>query len=1753
MIRSDITIGSYHLVSKLHEGRNSAIYRCIDGDGTSLILKMPTEHYGHPRVHEQYEFEYQLLSSLTSEHVIKPLALMHIDQRPLLFFEDEQYIGLKDWIKSKTLSIREALAMFIQLANAMVDVHQHGIIHRDINAANIIISPADLKLKLIDFGIATKVSNQGQHQLNPGLLEGTIGYLSPEQTGRVNRYIDHRTDFYSLGVTMYELIVGRLPYQAQDIMGMIHAHIAESPKPPYVVRPDIPQMLSSIIMKCMSKMAEDRYMSAEGLKLDLIHCYDQWQLKEEISPFTLGLHDYFNQLIIPGSIYGRKAERTALSQVYKQVAEGSMRMVWITGESGIGKTALVDNFRSEVVRSGGLFFKGQLNPLRSSVPYASLVQAFQSIVEYLLTQDEPSTLSWKHQMLEAVGSNGKLLTDLIPKLDKLIGPQPDVQMLPPKEAEYRFRFVLDNFMKLLGTEERPLVIFLDDLHWADASTLRLMSYWMQHAELRHTLFVCCYREDHLAPGHPTFDMLAELKVMQGVESLPLTPLLTSDLTEMLEDALHLPADSVEPLAELLMTKTKGSPFFIHQYLQMLHQEQSIYYDVSQKMWKWDQAAVERAQITDNVVQLLIDKFRILPETSRHVLAIASCFGNVFEVEDLKRITSYDSKTIHVSLQEALQGGFIYKIKTSTDLLPQEGIVFAHDRIRQAAYDLLEKMERACIHYHIATRLYDDKSELSEQGLFEKTEHMNLSLAAIDSKKVRLDVVRLNFEAGLRSKWISAFEVARRYFQQGCDLLDQDAWITEHSLTLNLWIEKAEMEFLCNAFEASSDALDLALFHAKTTLQKTRIYDIKINMSTWLTQYEEVSRLSNDILKELGHSLPEQPGTYHVLAEAMKLKMQLKFKPVANLLNHKEMTDPHLREVVKILNNVGPASYYINQNWFALSMLRTLNLSIRFGNAPESSIGYSSYGVALIAKFGDRKLGYEFGELGWMLADKYDDTYCKCRTYGTFGIFINHWKHHAYTNMDFLYEAYRYGFESGNLLYASYCMIAILENLYFCGAKLDDIAVEVSKFMDIRQKFNVETLGRVYIIQQFIEALQSGTSDFFRQDDWEKHPMLAQSKNSELKIYLYHLYQAQFLFVYGNIEEAYDSILFADQWIEQVAGQVVYIDHLFYRSLILSTYASKHPNDDTKVIVKQVKQALKQFEVWAQDGPDNFLNKYWFIKGELESLKGNIDEAIQAYEKSIQYANEHRFYHQAALVSEVTAKQYMIRGHRKLAEYYINEAYKTYQRWGAYGKAAALRHHYAKWLEQDTRQTSISMHTNSVNSFTGTTEHFARMLDWSTVMKATQTISSEIQIDRFLSKMMKISLENAGAERAYFISERLGKWYIEARSHLKGNEVLTQEMIPLDHANDLPKSIVHYVIRTRESLIIHNAIQHEKFNRDSYIIHKSLKSVMCLPIIRGETLLGVLYLDNNLVTYAFQPERVELIHILLTQAAISLENARLYKNLDDQVAERTRSLEDALTTIQRTQKQLIESEKMAALGQLVAGVAHEINTPVGIGITASSHLQMVTHEVIELYEQKRINKQQLEDYFKLCEESAALVQTNLNRAAHLISSFKRIAVDQSSEEARTFALKPYIEEVLVSLSPKLKRTLHHIEIMIDEELVITSYPGCISQVITNLILNSLTHAFEEQDAGEITIRVLEEPHQLIVAYSDNGKGMEPQVLSRIYDPFFTTKRGKGGTGLGMHLVYNIVTQQLNGTIQCRSKLNEGTQFFITIPVKPKQGI
>ena len=1459
-----------------------AFYRgsrpCASGENAVLIMA-PAGERPSPTILDRVAHYYELKSELDGAWAARPIELVREEGRTTLVLEDPGGEPLASRIGAP-MEVGGFLRLAIGIAGALGNVHRRGLVHKDVKPEHVLVDCADGEVRLTGFGIASQLPRERQRLEPPETIAGTLAYMAPEQTGRMNRSIDSRSDLYSLGVTFYQMLTGSLPFAASDPMEWVHCHIARRPTPPDARIDTVPAPVSRIIMKLLAKAAEERYQTAAGLQSDLKRCLATWEAGRRIDDFPLCKHDVLDRLLIPERLYGREREIEVLLAAFdRAVKGGEPELVLVSGYSGIGKSTLVHELHKAVVPRG-LFASGKFDQYKRDIPYSTIAQAFQGLVRSLLNKNDAELMTWRGAFLEALEPNGRLMVDLVPELKLIIGDQPPVPELEPQQARSRFQLVFRRFIGVFARPDRPLVLFLDDLQWLDAAALDLIEDLLTRSDLRHLMLIGAYRGNEVDAAHPLMRKLETVKnAGVRIEEITLSPLACDELAWLIADALRCEPRYAAPLAELVEEKTAGNPFFVIQFLYALAEEGLLRFDHDATRWLWDLDRIHAKGYADNVVDLMVGKLTRLPAETQDALRQLACLGNVAEVEMLSMVLDLSEDEVHTILWPAVLQELIERMDGAYR--------FSHDRVQEATYSLIRAEARAEAHLLIGRLLVArTPPEKREEVIFEIVSHLNRGAALIPEQDERDQLAELNLIAGRRAKASSAYAPALAYLNAGVAQLAEDSWQRRRELIFALELNRAGCEFLIGAPEAAEVQLSMLSTRAATTIERAAIACLRADLYVTFGQSSRAIAIGLEYLRHLGIDWSPHPTDADVRYEYERIWIQLGGRTIEELVELPLMSDPASLATLDVLMRMMPPALFTDANLPSLVFCRAVNLSLERGNSDGSCYAYVLLGILVGLSFGHHDAGFRFARLGHDLVERRGLTRFAAGTYLDFGNRVLPFAKHVRVGRDLVRRAFEAANKSSDLVFAANSCAHLITNMLAAGDPLRDVQREAEHGLAFAKRArNGFVADRIATQLGLVRSLRGLTPTFGRLDnehfdELQMERRFADNPDLEFAERWYWIRKLHARFLIGDYAAASAAASRAKQLLWNSPTFFEEAEYYFYGAL---THAASC--DGAQIVeLQRHRDAMRahhnQLQVWAENCPENFENRAALVGAEIARIEGRALDAMELYEQAIRSARANGFVHNEALANELAARFYAGRGFETISRTYLRNARYCYLRWGADGKVRQLEEMYPELLTEESRPGPTSTITTPVER-----------LDLATVIKVSQAVSGEIVMEKMLDTLMRTALEQAGAERGLLILSNALEPRIAAEAKTSNDAIVVELHDAAVTGSTLPETLLHTVLRREDSIILDDAASQSPFADDPYIREHQARSILCLPLTNQGKLIGVLYLENNLTPRVFAPARIAVLKLIASQAAISLENTRLYRNLEQREA-KIRGLVDA---------------------------------------------------------------------------------------------------------------------------------------------------------------------------------------------------------------------------------------------------------------------
>lgn len=1498
-------INEYEISAIIYESKNSIVYRGWQNkEQQPVILKILKSDSTNPSEINRYKQEYEIIVQLKLEGVVRAYALEKYQSTLAIVLEDFGGESLKKLMKGQKFKLEEMVKIASKVADTLGDIHTANIIHKDINPSNIVYNPKTKQVKIIDFGIATILPRENPNLSHPNILEGTLAYISPEQTGRMNRSIDYRTDFYSLGVTLYELLTHQLPFATTDTMELIHCHIAKKAVPPHEINGEIPKIISDIVMKLLAKNAEDRYQSAYGLKADLDSCLRQLQTSGNISGFPISRQDISDKFQIPQKLYGRERELANLLAAFERVVASAVdgaqttyilsksETILVSGYSGIGKSTLVQEIYKPITRQRGYFIAGKFDQVQQNSAYSALIEAFQELIRQVLTESEAQIKNWRSQILTALGDNAQIIIDAIPEVELIIGKQDPLPKLASAESQNRFHLVLQNLIKVFAKPAHPLAIFIEDLQWADAASLEFIQQLMTDQDSQSLLLIGSYRENEVSPDHPLMLTLSEMKERGAiVNRIYLSNLKLNQVNQLIADTLKSNPEQTKPLAKLVLDKTHGNPFFINEFLNYLYLEKLIKFDYQKGNWQWNLEQIKAVPITDNVVGLMVKRIKKLPKTTIWLLQIAACIGNQFELKTLSIVNEKSEKETANELWSAIQAGLILPIGDDYKFLQVAGASdrlkitykFAHARVQQSAYSLIPENTKKALHLRIGQLMIEQTEQLAlEDKLFDIVERLNLSRELITTEAEREHLTQLNLMAAKKAKASIAYEPALKYLKIGLELLPKDCWLSCYRLAFEVQINYAEVLSVTKHFSQGKKVFQLIFTKIDNDLDRAKCHEKYSEILHILGKPAAAFQEASKGLAIFGIKLVKAEAE-SLIAEAIQGETIKRFETLKLAAERDSL-------IGRLYDKAIISTHFSQPDRLNLVVSKNLKHILDFGLTPQSGNAIAWF-ATILAMMERKQLSFRYAELAINIAERFNDSYfsgaTKVLAYG----FSLCCKHSFTQNDKLLQDAFLLCHNTGNLQFASYALLCKYIGILTQSTDCKEVLESCKQWHDYCEKYVPLELGkakiRLHCISQLIDSEPT-------QIDIEQilHDYTNAKDYIDVCESLIEIARIETLF--GNYKAGYETCKRAEPMLLAGAVKSLLLQVTFYHFYSICCarlYGSESQEELKQEYLDQLQSNLKKSSLWLELNTDIFYSYYVLIKAELARAQADREKAIFYYLRTINHAKKNSYTLLQAVANEFLAELYVIEQHR-FAKGRFEEAHCLYLQCGAKAKAKTLSAKFPQIFRRESESLAFLNPSTTITFSAATTDRYFGTLDLASAIKASQAVSGEIALDKLLTSLMKISLENAGAQKGVLILYHSGTMMVEAAGSIDTETIEVLQSIPVDSGYNLPLTIINYVLRTKYNVVLSHASKEGIFTQDPYILKNKIKSVLATPIInQGETI-GIFYLENNLTSDAFTPDRLEILKILSSQAAISIKNALLYQTLEQKVKERTAQLEQA---------------------------------------------------------------------------------------------------------------------------------------------------------------------------------------------------------------------------------------------------------------------
>lgn len=1513
-MQSDLKLPGFQLITCLWRTEGRIAYRAQRlSDGAEVAIETLDTEYPDRRQVAALHHEASIVSRLGDlDGVCNIHQVVPHGSGNLALITDNYETSLASTIEEavdRRLPVPEVLRIARALASILNEIHARDIVHKGLSPHNVLLNRDENKLALAGFALASELGQERQDTRVSGHARTALAYMSPEQTGRMNRSLDYRSDYYSLGVVLFELLTGQLPFAADDPLEWVHNHISRKPPTPHSLNQEVPEAVSAIIMKLLAKSPDERYQSSRGLVQDITECLEALIAGRVPVPFSPGRQDHLQKFLIPQSLYGRERETRELLDLFEQAVTGHTRFCLVHGYSGVGKSALVNELDRHQIRARGFLVQSKFDQFQHGEAYSALAATYRALVQQILLEPEARISEWRDRLAKALGPNGSLVIDLVPELALIIGEQPPVTELPPAENRNRLQLVLTAFLRAFSGRGHPVVLFLDDLQWSDTPTLDLLRRIVTSRDQSHLLLIGAYRSNEVGPGHPLRLLLDDLEGHERTRQIPVGPLDQASVENLVADALRCTPDACRELSEMLFHRAHGNPFFTNELLRQLHARGAIWSDPGNGQWHWQVDKAAWSEASDDVVEFMLESLRELPPETQSVLRLAACVGNTFDLHTLAAIHEHSPAGTAQALLPALKqytalplhNDYRLANQSDQDLILNPRYRFQHDRVQQAAYRLIPAEELPGMHLSIGRLMlqHGGANAIADQ-LIDIVNHLNQGRELIDSDEERLQLAEFNLRAGTRARQSSAYSQALAYLRVSEELLGSNAW----SLTPALMSGLAEEMQLCLYLTGHTDAADhwlsLMLDYAETPLQRADILAIRTRQNATLGRMRESIQAAIEGLALLGVDFTENPTQLDVDTERRLVEENLAGRKIPDLVEAPIIDDPATLTAMRLLMEIFASAFLSASHLFSYLVLKSVNLALHRGNCPESAFAYAAYGMLLCGELDEPALGYEYAKAGLAINDRLDDLSLRARVIYVYAMFVHHWSNHWGTLTPWFRKGIEAGYQSGDLLYLAYsaqdCVIWDPRLDLETARRLHEENLEIVRECAYQDSLDSGTLF-LQMQRNFLGDTQS--PDSLSSDDFNEQDCLdAMSARQFMTGIANHaIYNAEINLLYGNVEQALHYVRKQDTLIKSAMSLPQLVRFYIVANLTLTSLYPEMTGAEKQATRKRLEQDLARMTRWADNCEANFRHLQWLMSAELTRLDGDHDKALDYYDAAIDAARNNGFLRDEAVALERAARHLLALGRGRSAEGYLRGAHGVFNRWGAKRKVEHLEREFPVLAQWSQRQA-----TRSGGDLAD--------LDLASVMKASREISGEMVLDQLLQKTLEILLENAGGQWGCLVVRNDGEFSVEAailpEKATEPEDIPRHSLLntPDGRSLALPMSVISQVFQQGKATVLHDATSEGSFIYDPYTVLRRPRSVLCVPILR-ERFEAAVYMENNLAGQVFTEDRVELIQLLAAQASVAIENARLYTQIQDyshtleeKVASRTAELESLNLELQR---------------------------------------------------------------------------------------------------------------------------------------------------------------------------------------------------------------------------------------------------------------
>ena len=1722
----------YTLIKEQQEISSSTQVFIVKNESKQNFLVKRIETSNNNQAVNRFKKFAELQAKLPISQLVSPAEIIEEQQYCYAIFPfSAQTKSLTDYTQESS-SLANNIKIAINICQMYSELHQLGFIVNNISPDNIYIDP-DLQTRIFDLSFATKISALHKRASNIGVERQYLCTLSPEASGRMNRAVEVYSDFYSIGACLYKLFTGRLPFEYDDDMELVHAHIAKTPKCATEYNAELPKQIATILARLLAKDANHRYQTAQGILADFSRCAEEFATSKTISVFTLGKKDFNNKLMFSPALFGREPEKATLLDAYSQVSTNKHTKVCvISGYSGVGKSRLVKEVQRPIIEQHGYSVSGKYEQYKKTNAYFALTQAISELVEQMLGESSESLAQWQQVFETALQGNGQLLIDLVPNLALIIGPQPALPELAIEDARNLFHSTLTSFFHALGQQNKVISIFIDDMQWADIATVQLLQHIIEANEESGLLFILAYRDNEVSATHPLHRLLADLKTTAAFHShINLLPLTEVAISQFIAASLSLKQEEIKSLADVVIEKTAGNPFFLKEFIKSLT-EQGILAKNKNNQWQWDKDLSHSLAATDNVIELMALRLTHVSKLGQNILHHAACIGNQSSLQLLSQVIDVSNKDVERELRPLIADGLLnaYSQEHKTDAIEQ--IRFSHDKIQQAAYLLTNPVPKSLIHYKVAQYYLAESSsetvdsQLVEENIFDYIEHLNLASSLYLEQEKQNLLAYYNNIAGQKALETNDYNSALYYFEQAENYLNSQYWQTEYQLCFQIALGKAKVLYFTQEYQLGNKHFQSHSALLSELIDQAQFAKIQVLSLIAQNKMQQAFDLGISIIQTIGIALPTEQEALNYLT----IEQHYQDKSIDDLSNLQPMTNESQLLALDILNAIHTPAYLLSPVAFMRIAYSSLELCLTAGLSTLSAKIFITHGLLLCGAFSRFEEGLAFATLARKVNQQYPSESIQVEIEFTRNASIIHWTSSLKDTLKPLEHNFYHGIECGSIEYAFHS--ALFQSMYslLSGEPLTSCKAVFAQHVETmtNKKQNYQ-LVMMQVSQQLIANLQQDGADisclqgkYF--DEATQVRILEETQNITT-LFTYHLARMIQAYIFNDTAQAIEQMQLAQQYQGSVVSLYHFGEFHFYASLIIARHCHQLKKDkledEFQKQISTLEENIKTLEQWAASAPENYSYKAKLLNAELKALQNNAS-AWQDYDAAIELADQYHLSNHLALAHELTGNYWLSTKKKAIAGEHIQAAVNAYQAWGALHKVAQLSAQHKTLLARIKLQPQHAKHKKQDNN--------TQVLDLASVLKASETLSGEADLTAFLHRMMVIIIENAGAQSGALLLQSDGILNVEIALSSDGKSNKSQQ---------LPYSIINLVSRTLTAQVLSKVDEHEQFLSDPYFESHQPKSLICIPSIVKGNLQGIVYLEHYDIEGAFSDDRVNVLQLLADQTAISFDNAKLYqqvlgynRNLENQIHERTKEL---------AAEKIKAEQANQAKSNFLANMSHEIRTPMN-AVIGLSQLTLRT---------KLSDTQQ--DYLEKIQDSSKSLLGLIND----ILDFSKIEAQKLTLEQVHFSLHEILQRVVNVCTFKVheKGLEFVIDIAPDVPKNLVGDPLRLQQVIIKLANNAVK--FTQSGSIQIRIEMAAQnvkTNTLKFSVHDTGIGMSEEQQQGLFQSFTqadtSVTRKYGGTGLGLAISKQL-TELMGGKISVESKLNVGSTFSFTANFEPSE--